>query len=684
MKVLMITEKDAANFSLTNIANAFIRKGHSLEIYAPYRSENAMRMFDKNIPVHPIESLTEQKAGEFDCIFASAFVSYTLKRLGLLQIKKYIFTYDFLIHGDIVDRMDFGFSPSINNTTSPFRDMMHTPLVGVGEPRFDSLDMSAQPQTKQILFIDSGHYPFGEEGKKELSRTLIDMARRYPEYDFVVKPRFLPSDDIVTHRNSLHLYDVLARVSAGTQPGNLILLKEHRNMEELINSSRTVMCLYTTAYITALAAQKGLIILDGLPNDDNCDLRVKRLNQTRTGMLGTGAVIHYKDAIDFLPNGVTSPKEHLNREILLLNGVSDTIVDIVTDVVCRHIVHGEFPVAGHYRYDEPIEFSKGQSWDSIVSRRLMNSLTYFIVTKFDYYVHADLDLRGVEERIAKMLKSGETGGGTRQKLDMIIKDIQNQILVQYAEEMSHDEVDQGILLQAYDSMGMHESITRFSNKTIGAYLYFAGQFAFNRNEFSQARRLLSEYLNMSLSRVYKKEITDDKSFHLKAYSYLGRIEAVLGNKAESIAYLGQYIAMLGEDAQKKGLTKERLYRDQIYAQFFCKWQEVLAKKGLNGIVAGLGAKKVMIYGAGSITEDLLMSLEAIKEKTVALVDRYCAQPMKCGVEVIKPEAMVHYPDVKTVIVAVPHLYLEIFRDLHNIREDLILIKVDDLLDLGVS
>jgi hypothetical protein len=684
MKVLMITEKDAANFSLTNIANAFIKKGHVLEIFAPYRSENAMRMFDKSIPVHPIETLTEHVAGQYDCIFASAFVSYTLKRLGLLQIKKYIFTYDFLIHGDIVDRMDFGFSPSINNTSSRFRDMVHAPLVGVGEPRFDSLETTAQTETNQILFIDSGHYPFGEKGKEELSRTLIDMAQRHPELDFVVKPRFLPTDDVITHRNGLHLYDVLARESVGELPQNLVLLNEHRNMEALINSSRTVMCLYTTAYITALAAKKGLIILDGLPNDDNCDLRVKRLNQTRAGMLGTGAVIHYQDAVNYLPDGVASPDGHLKREISLLTGVSDTIVDMVDDLVCRHIVKGEFPVTRNYRYDEPIEYTRDLSWESLVSRRLMNSLTYFIVTKFDYYVHADLDLGGVEEKIAGMIRSRGTEFLARQEMDMMIQEVQNQIVVQHAEALSSDEVDQGILLQTYYNMGMFNEIEKFSHKTLGAYLYFAGEIAFNNNENSRARMLLTEYLNLSLSRVYKKEITDDKSFHLKAYSYLGRLEAVLGNKEKSISYLGQYIALSGGDAQKKGLTKERLYREHVYDQFFRKWRDLMAHGGHDEIVASLGAEKVMIYGAGTITENLLMSLEPIKKKTVALVDRFCAQAMKCGVEVIKPEALVQYPDVKTVVVAVPHLYEEIFQDLRKIRQDLILIKVDDLLDSGVS
>ena len=680
MKILMISEKDAANFSLTKIADAFIRQGHQVEIYATHMGGNALRMFDKSILITSLDELNEEKILEFDCIFASAYVSYPFKRMGLLQVRKYIFTYDYLIHGELVNRMDFGFSPSVNNTTSPHRQRLRYPLVGVGEPRFDSLSFGDQGKSNQILFIDSGHYPFGEHGKRELSRTLLLMARQYPEYLFVVKPRFLPTDEIYTHKNSLHLYNVLEAECHNHLPENLVLLKEHQSMEKLIDQSRTVVCMYTTAYITALAAGKGLIILDGLPNEDNCDLRVKRLNQTRTGMLGTKALIDYQEAIHYLPDGIVCEPKHLHHEITCLDHVSEKIVAIVSQVMQHQAHRNEFPLAKDYRHGEALHFSRELDWDDIIKLRLKNSIKYFVLTKFDYHVNADLDIPDLESMVNDLIDNTLLGNREYRLLDQKIKEIQDRLLIENEEKLMKDEVDQGLLLKAHYDSGLFEKISSFPNKKLGSYAYFAGKTAVEKMDFDRGITLLKDYLTISIPRPFKKEITDDRLFHMSAYAALGEAYGFLGDKENSLRCYEHFLETSKAESKQLSKTKETLYREQAYRRFYGKWQEVMNNKRIPILEKRLSSEKLMIYGAGSITESLLIHLKETRKNCVVLVDRFCAQTQKHGIPVIHPDDLVRYPELKTIIIAVPHLYNEIIRDLERVRPDLRMIKVEDYLD----
>ena len=50
MKILMISLRDGQNISLAKIADAFLRRGHEITIYAPYYAGNVLKFFDKKIP----------------------------------------------------------------------------------------------------------------------------------------------------------------------------------------------------------------------------------------------------------------------------------------------------------------------------------------------------------------------------------------------------------------------------------------------------------------------------------------------------------------------------------------------------------------------------------------------------------------------------------------------------------
>ena len=92
MKILMITEKDAANVSLAKIAEAFLRRGHSIEIYAPYYEESVLKYFPEEIIKRPYETLTEEAVAFSDIVFASAVSGGFVEQKGVLLAKRPIFT----------------------------------------------------------------------------------------------------------------------------------------------------------------------------------------------------------------------------------------------------------------------------------------------------------------------------------------------------------------------------------------------------------------------------------------------------------------------------------------------------------------------------------------------------------------------------------------------------------------
>ena len=193
MKILMITEKDAANVSLARISDSFLNNGNEIVIYAPYFAENVLKFFDKRIPRFPLSDLSDDLVSSCDIIFASSLVSYWMADKNLLSIKKPIFTQNYLINQQLQWGGDICFVPSLATTLTDYDQYLYYSKIEIGEPKYDHVSLTS-PDTKIFLFIDSGHYPFGKKGKKELARTLLDICKTFPDYELWIKPRFLPGD----------------------------------------------------------------------------------------------------------------------------------------------------------------------------------------------------------------------------------------------------------------------------------------------------------------------------------------------------------------------------------------------------------------------------------------------------------------------------------------------------------
>lgn len=673
----MISQKDSANFSLSLIARSFKKNGHSVDIYAPYLNYNVMRMFDEDIEIFDFNDLTMEVMEQYDILFSSVFSYNLLAEKKLLNVKKYIFTHDFLIHGELVNGGDFNFAPSLNNTMSEYTKELNFVKMGIGEPKFDSLNYIQQKESNKLLFIDSGHYPFGEKGKIELAKLLVSICEKFPNYQLVIKPRFLPTDEVFTHKNLVHLYDVISEVTNGAIPLNMELLHEHFDLEVLISESKTVICMYTTAYISALVANRGLIIVDDLPNEDTYDIRHKRFMQTRKGMVGTNALVHYTKVLDYLPEGIKSPTKHIKHELSQLANVSDKIVEVTEYIYHQYIIHNKFPENQWYEYEnykQTIGVRHDATWDTIISERYENTIKFRLLIDFDFRIAGKMNLDKITTYINGLKKSGLISMEKFNTIYRNISELKSAVIIENAEVMMKDDIDFSILLDTYFTQRKYDEIKKIEYRQTAAYWYFRGRIALEEKDWTLAKELLEAYLKVSLSRNYIKEKSDLDHYRTFAVFTLARLCIQEGNLKKAKEYVQLY-ERLDRNLQDNGLQD----RERAYNRLQNNWLRVIVNGKLDLFVSKL-PQNLMVYGAGSIAESIVVSTELMMNRVEVFIDLNQESPEKFGRRLIQPADIVDYPNINTVLVTVPHAFDTIKQNLLKIRDDLNVICLSQLIE----
>jgi hypothetical protein len=680
LNILMISERDAGNQSLAVIARAFREKGHVVAIYAVFVSEYVLRMFDEMEKIKCIDDLSNEVINQYDVIFTSALIMEELRAKGVLYQKKYIFTYDYLIHGEAVNGGDFNFAPSLYNTTGPYYSELKYPKMGIGEPRFDNL-IKSNVGSNVLLFIDSGHYPYSEKGKEEVANLLLAICRKFPEYELCIAPRYLPNDKIVTHLNTMHLYDVLEKQSKGKLPANLNLTKHHVDLMELINRSKTVLCMYTTAYISALVAQKGLIIIDGLPNEDALEIRHKRYLQIREGMKGSGALVDYKQVLDYLPEGIQAPDSHVQKELTNIHLVAEKIVTVSDHIFRNFIKKGIFPQNINYEYDEfpnNIIARKNAIWETIISDRLENTIKKILLRRVQARVHGNICLDTLLFYVQSLkhnnLLSIEAFG---QAYNNFIN-ISAEILINNYKILEEDDIDFGILLESYYIKKRYNCIKKVKERNLGSYYFFRGKVAVEDDEKLLAQQLFLKYLSISHGRAFLKEISDLPQYRAEASIYLVDMYLDQNDYATAKYYLNLYEIY---SRKKNARFSSLIARGEAYNLLHEKWENIKGSGNTDLIVDRVRDGSIMIYGAGTITENLVLNTAGLKHKIKVLIDQNSADGERFGFPLISPEQIVNYTDIKTILVTVPHAFEQIRNILMSIRNDLEIISISDLVDL---
>lgn len=583
MNIVMITEKDAANTSLACIANKFYEHGDAVAVFAPFYNEQVLRWFDRRINIYHIEQLTKEFIDSCDFVFCSCLSSIYLP-IYVFSAKKPIFTHNYLMNRQISWGGDVCFVPSVATTASDYDGYLTYSYIGIGDPKYDN-QTSIVTKNKRFLFIDSGHYPFSVEGKRELSKTLLHICDKYPDYELWIKPRFLPGDRVVTHKNNIYLYDVIMDEAKGKIPSNLVMMNYHEDLMKLINESTTIICMYTTAYVGAIVAGKGLIVLENLKSTDIYDIRENTYMRNRENMIGSGALVDYKDVDKLLPDGIKSDERYLNYLLEERSNVAEKICETCTWMVDHFYSQNRFPVQFNSTYKEymdVVEADANMTWEKYISRRYHDYILFKSLILIDFHVKSKLDIAYILNR-AKAY-NGDDGIIRESEFEKFLSEansIRDNCLIQNASTLLEDRIDAGILLNALYLRKEYQKVKEFTIKDIAAYDYYRALVALEegtKEETEFAEAALRRYFFKVSNRQFCLEISDMSNNRFSAFEKLIRI--LLEKNSDDFDY---YVKLL-ENYYKEVYFVEDLQvepEDELQKQRYNFLIEVQKRSGHN-------------------------------------------------------------------------------------------------------
>ena len=185
MNILVVSALDAMNLAIENPIKEFISRGHNVEIFAMDMANGTIRMFlNLGVPIHSVGELNEEKIRHFDVAFCCEDAVRYLRYYDI-----YIFSYNPIQATCNGTGADFMFTIARDRKILWTEDCASMPL---GDAKND-IPLNPSALQKQFLYIDAGHNPFGIDAKRQVADMLLDICKTYPDYNLVVKPRWLRS-----------------------------------------------------------------------------------------------------------------------------------------------------------------------------------------------------------------------------------------------------------------------------------------------------------------------------------------------------------------------------------------------------------------------------------------------------------------------------------------------------------
>ena len=567
MKILFITEKDAANSSLGKIAQAFLDQGNEIAVYAAIFDEKVLAFFPKSTIIGTANEINQSVIDWCDIIVCSTLVSFYIP-ICVFTAHKPIFTHNYLLNRQINWGGDISFVPSQATVASDYDEYMNYSYIGIGEPKYDSNETLIEKESSKLLFIDSGHYPFSIERKRELAKTLLHICNQYPDYNLIIKPRFLPTDKVRTHKNNIHLYDMIIEESKGKLPENIVMLNHHEDLRKLIDECCTVICMYTTAFVGAVVAGKGLVVLEHLPTTDVFDIRNKTFMRNRENIIKSGALIDYHEVEKLLPNGVRVNETYVDYLLEEKEDVANKIVEVCTYLWENFYSKNVFPHLSdtvYQDYKNCYYLDVNDSWNKVISRRCYDYMMLKSLIFIDFHVAAKLDVSMILENInSRFDNNGLIDEMEFKKFLSNANDVRDDCIIHNCDRMLGDFIDSGILLNAYYLQKQYNEIRRFSNRSISAFYMFRAFIALedkNENDVRLAKRLFELYFQASRNRSYILEISDMPYYRIKSYEMIIEILLSENNMFELQEYYTEYICFY-TDTYNMDITYVPLDKEQ--------------------------------------------------------------------------------------------------------------------------
>ena len=519
MKVLFLLRSDCGNLALAKIAKSFLDMGH--KVYGLLLSNNANDTFmlDLRIIKITLSDAIAKGLNDYSCIIASRncfFMSNLSFNKLLVDFKGVIFTeHTTLYEGDNVYG-DFVFVSGTHNYHTIPKQIIHDiPALSVGCLKGKTHPTVSVPDfcSNCILFIESGHYPFGREGRVQLTKCILKLCERYPERDVVLKPRYLPSECATSlHRNADHIYDYIYNLSNGVVPSNLHLLEKHYPLANLINLADVILHTYSSAFAEAVFWDKPIINLADICSLETVDLRKQRFELIKDYIdkIDCNMSVNSDIMIEDAQKCSIESKKYLFGE----NDASEqSIVDMMITVIEKSN-HNQFPTCGYYTDIETVNYSY---WDfpkirKIRTAGLIKNMIYHYAIRFDDFISFDQMATDLVNDIFEKKLCFEN-------IMNRFNDLLSNYIKHFYEKLINDKINRAALLeymyQHNDDCFFENSIDSFKYKDAAYYLFF-GLFMQKKGNTKCANLMLEKYLKIVSKLPFDETCADSMSYQIQA------------------------------------------------------------------------------------------------------------------------------------------------------------------------
>jgi tetratricopeptide (TPR) repeat protein len=531
MRILFIGYKDSGNYGLPNIVKALEKRGHFVDVYCVFLEYHNVKMFSETeINFKPAELLTVEIMESYDFIYIAECIRAS-DDIGqkLMSCKNYIFSSCNLFHNIFISTVsDFVFT--VGENSAKYLDQLGyiQPKMIVGNPQYDSIINHNEKSGKKILFVDRGYYPFDSIGKRELAKMLLRICENFPDFEVCIKPRFLMNENKnITHYNKEHLYSVIYEISNNQIPINMNLLQEHVNLEELINESCCVITPFSSCYVEAGLANKGIILLDGLPSNDTIEFRLEHVNEIKERMSGSKCIVHYKNIMNFLPYGIKCDTEYLKQEVYCNDGVGEKIADNLEELYKNYISQGLVPNKGTYKYNQfegtatPYN-STDLDWSAVISRRIINQLQ--LIKHQERLKVSGIDWSYVEKIISSVSREEIVKIEYYNEFIRFIKNIMTTYIISQKDQLFGDKISESILLNLLFQQKKNAEIKKIdidSLKCKEGYFFFKGKINIEEKRYDEAINCFENFIHIQEGKKYIETLLDYEAYILSAYFSLG-------------------------------------------------------------------------------------------------------------------------------------------------------------------
>lgn len=503
--ILYLLSSDAENLSLVLSYQKLVEKGYQVDCYAPRIDKLSLYPFIRANPdFNCITTLTPERLNQyrtvvcgrncFDIPHSESLLSYP----GTIIADDTCFYEGHSVYGDVVcvcGAFNYRNVPDFLKETTCTTGCLKADYSNVTP---SVLWEQASGYKQKVLFIESGHFPFGTEGRRRLARAFCDMVKAHPDSFFIVKPRFLEDEVMCAkHHNADHLYRYIHEEFRGRIPANLLLLDSHAQMNELVLGADVCICTYCSAHIEVVFAEKKLINICDVPSEETADFRKNRSSLIADVMDLAGC----NTSVHTLSEALDHPRYAAEDYVKKVNQCTGDAVDSFTAVV-ENVLNGNQKMPPHSVIAENRFLGYSLKKVSYLENRLDDySIGNSLLDALRRINARELDLSGKRRALERLLRDFMFEYIACNQEFIQKNDIQRAFVLKYLADDLPDE----------RTAQLAEVILRASRPDDAPCSYYHGILAWKQKQYRTAVEHIRRFLVLSADKPYAKTALEDIS-----------------------------------------------------------------------------------------------------------------------------------------------------------------------------